>query len=167
MESPAVVQAAIAKIKLRAILIGLVIHAGLVAAVVGVALLPRPEGMELAHWLTIGGLVGIYGGLALGILMVVLPLMTTIRRVRKLLQWRDWILDELPRIVALMPSVLEAIRAFFQALARGGTVFSAMGEAAKQAGQAAPPAPGAAPGMTTEMPPAPGAAGQKPPQSVA
>src|SRR5581483_9344345 len=121
----------LSKLKFRAVLLALLIHAGLIAAVVGVVLLPRPEGLEASHWLTIGGLAAIYGGLLLGVLMIVLPLTSTIRRVKRLLRWRDWILDELPRIIALLPSVLEAIRAFFDSLSKG-TVSSAMYEAARQ-----------------------------------
>jgi hypothetical protein len=138
-------------IKLRAVFVALSIHAGLIAAIAGLTTLPRPDGLETAHWLAIGGLAGVYGGMVLGILMVVLPLSSLIRRIRKLMRWRDWILDELPRIIALLPSVLEAIRAFFQALSRGGTVFSAMGEAAKQAGTQ----PGGSPGVQPAPAPAP------------
>jgi hypothetical protein len=159
----------LSKIRFRAVIIALLIHAGLIAAVVGLVLLPRPEGLEASHWLTIGGLVGIYGGLLLGILMIVLPLLSTIRRVRRLLRWRDWILDELPRIVALLPSVLEAIRAFFESLSKGGSVSSAMYEAARQAEKSGnSPAAPAAPGMTVDVNVnVPNPSGQKPPHSVA
>jgi len=127
------VQAILDRIKIRAIIVAVIIHLGLIAAVVGLSILPHPDGLEAGHWLAIGGVAGVYGGMVLGILMVVLPLASTIRRVRKLLQWREWILAELPRIISLLPQVLEAIRAFFESLAKGGTVQSAMGEAARQA----------------------------------
>jgi hypothetical protein len=170
VESPAeIAQEMVNKIKLRAIFIAIVIHLGLISAIVGLVMLPRPEGMELSHWLTLAGLAGVYGGLALGILMVVLPLASTIRRVRRVLQWRDWILDELPRIIALLPSVLEAIRAFFESLSKGGTVYSAMSDAAKQAAREGNGTPAATPGMTVDVKvdvPSPGT-GQKPPHSVA
>jgi len=106
----------------------------------------------------------------LGIFMVIWPLISLIRRVRKLMRWRDWILDELPRIVALLPSVLEALRAFFQSLANGGTVVSAMSDAAKQAQQqqAVHPAPGQ--GQGQGMPQTPTSVpvpGPKPPHEAA
>jgi hypothetical protein len=148
--STPVVQQILTRIKVRAVAVVVVIHLGVFAAIYGVATLPRPDGMELSHWLTLGGLGGIYGGMWLAIFFVVWPLQNLVRRIRRLLSWRDWILDELPRILAALPAVLEAIRAFFQSLSKGGTVQSAMSEAATRAAStAASPVPGVQPGMTT------------------
>jgi hypothetical protein len=144
-----VVQAVLNRIRNRALFVVAVIHLGVLSAVYGVATLPRPEGMELAHWLTLGGLAAIYGGFWLAIFFVVWPLQNLIRRIRRLLRWRDWILAELPRIISLLPAVLEAIRAFFHSLSKGGTVQSAMGEAARQASETPV---NSAPGMTVTNP---------------
>ncbi len=134
------IQGVLSALKLRAIFVFVVIHAGLLAAVYGIASLPKPSGMETSHWLALGGLIGVYGGMVLAVFFVVWPLANLVRRIRRLLRWRDWILDELPRIIKLLPEVLEAIRAFFQSLAQGGTVASAMKDAAEQTERPAPEA---------------------------
>jgi hypothetical protein len=139
-----VIQSVLSAIKLRAALVFVVIHAGLVSAIYGVASLPKPNGMESSHWLALGGLAGVYGGMVLAVFLVVWPLASLVRRIRKLLRWRDWILDELPRIIKVLPEVLEAIRAFFQSLAKGGTVASAMKDASEQA-ERSPAVPSARP----------------------
>ena len=94
----------------RSALVFLVIHAGLIASVYGLATFPKTEEFRTAWLCLVWGFAGLYGGLLLGVVFVVWPLWVWVRRIRKILRWRDWILKELPEILALLPAVIQKIR---------------------------------------------------------
>lgn len=103
---------AVKKFTTRSALVFLVIHAGLVLAVYGLASIPHsgdPAAVNAWRFL-LAGIAGLYGGVVLGAFFVIWPLYSLVRKVRKILRWREWILQELPRILALIPSVVQAFR---------------------------------------------------------
>jgi hypothetical protein len=128
------VQRYLRKIKLRALLVFSLIHGGLILSVYGLASVPRPEGMEGAHWLLLAGIAGLYGGIVYGVFSIVWPLVILIRTVNRLRDWKSWILVELPRILALIPPAFEAIRQAFGGLARAEAPRAAAGQGAASSG---------------------------------
>ena len=106
------IQSYLSAIKIRALFVFLAIHTGLILAIFGLASLPKPDGMETGHWLLLSGIIGLYGGMVLGGFFIVWPLVNIVRKVRRLMQWREWILEELPKILAMIPTVVEAFRGF-------------------------------------------------------
>lgn len=90
------------------------IHAGLVLAVYGLAMLPRTEATSTSWWVLASGIASLYGALVLAAFFVIWPLFTLARKVRQVLRWKEWLLKELPALLALVPTV---VLAFKQAIA--------------------------------------------------
>jgi hypothetical protein len=102
---------ALSAIKVRAwICVGL-LHLGLLVAAASLALAVH-DGGQASPW-TLGGLgAGIlvmYGAFAASVLSVWLPVRPWLRRYQRAREWREWILHELPTLLALIPVLVSAI----------------------------------------------------------
>ncbi|MEW6056293.1 MAG: hypothetical protein AB1540_06735 [Bdellovibrionota bacterium] len=100
--------------KLKSAFVVAVVNLGLIFAIYGFATVPKPQGFEPSHWFLLVGICGIYGGIFLGLFFVLWPLVSMALKIRQILRWREWILKELPTILALIPTVVESLRKAFQ-----------------------------------------------------
>ncbi len=98
------------KLRLRTALVIGVSHLGLAVSIYALIEL-RASGapVHLVYTLALG-VVGIYSGLVLGLAFVVLPILSWVRTARKLMNWKEWILDELPTILAQVPKWIDAFQ---------------------------------------------------------
>lgn len=98
------------QIKLKAYLVFGLVHAGLILSIYGLVRASEfiPKGLAL-HWL-IAGVALFYAGFLFAALSIYLPVRPWLSRANRLRQWRQWILQELPTILALIPIVLQAIQ---------------------------------------------------------
>lgn len=97
-------------IRFRAAGVFLTVHAGLILAVYGLASLPRDQVPDSTWWVLALGLGALYGGWCLAAFWVIWPLYGMVMQVKRLMKWREWILEELPKIIALIPTVMEAAK---------------------------------------------------------
>lgn len=56
----------------------------------------------------------LYGSFMLGIFYLLWPVYSVYRKIQELLRWRDWILTELPRVIAMIPALIQALREGFE-----------------------------------------------------
>lgn len=110
------VDAILQKIKLRIILVFLTLHLGLVFAVYGLAAASREVTLGSTYWYILIGIFLLYGGALMGALFVFLPVYSVSKKIRKLLNWREWILKELPQMISLIPSVVSGFKEAMQKL---------------------------------------------------
>lgn len=97
-------------LKWRAAWVFCTVHAGLIAAVYGLATLNQYAVPASVKW-TLGLALGaLYGGWFLAAFFVVWPLYSVVQKIRRIMKWRTWILEELPKIIALIPTLVEAIK---------------------------------------------------------
>lgn len=110
-------RALLRRLAIRAFIVFCLIHLGLVLAVYGLASMPRTPETLLSWRLLAGGVSALYGALLLSAFFVIWPLFQLVRKVRQILRWKDWILNELPKIIALIPALAQAIRQAFSSSA--------------------------------------------------
>ena len=55
----------------------------------------------------------LYGSFMLGVFYLLWPVYSVYRKIQELLRWRDWVLTELPRIIAMIPALIQALREGF------------------------------------------------------
>ena len=98
-------------LQFRAAVVFGLIHLGLVASLVSLVQVAR-SGVETSvlYWM-IGSIVGLYGGVLAGVFFVVWPALPWIRRARRVMQWREVLLSDLPKLIALVPVILQLVRA--------------------------------------------------------
>ena len=97
-------------LKLRAFIVGILVHLGLLFSVIALVQAARSGAdTSLLYWLA-AGITGFYGGFLTAVFFVVWPLLPWIRRARRILQWREWILEEIPKLMALVPVILQLIK---------------------------------------------------------
>lgn len=97
-------------IKLKAALIFLLIHVGLVTAVYCVARLSGSMGMDQTLGFLLAGILILYFGILLGIYFVMAPLIPWIRRTQQVSHWTDRLLKDLPTLVENLPKIIDAVR---------------------------------------------------------
>ncbi len=98
-------------LQFRAAIVFAMIHLGLVAALVALVQEARAGVDTGALYWMIAGIVGLYGGVLAGVFFVVGPALPWVRRARRVMTWKDWVLDDLPKLVALIPVFIALIRA--------------------------------------------------------
>jgi hypothetical protein len=97
-------------IRLRALVVAVLVHLGLGLSLAGLIQAAR-SGVESSalSWL-IAGTILLYGSFLLAAFLIVWPILPWIRKARRLFQWREWILDELPRLLALLPALIQVLK---------------------------------------------------------
>jgi hypothetical protein len=97
-------------IKARALVCVCLIHVGLILSLIG---LSREGVSQLGGW-TLGfmlaGTLVMYGGFLLAALSVWAPMRPWIKRYQRAREWREWILHELPTVLALIPVLMTALK---------------------------------------------------------
>ncbi len=94
-------------IKVKALLVFFIIHVGFAFALYSMFKLwsegtfPQPH---VLYTLTFGTLA-LYGGMCLGLFFVYLPVAPWIRRANRIKHWKEWIIQELPTLLALVPII--------------------------------------------------------------
>ena len=98
------------RLKLRTALVVCLIHLGL--AISAYALIELRLSGAPAHlvYLATLGICGIYGGILLGTAFIVFPILSWVKTARKLLRWKEWILDELPGLIAQVPKWIDTFK---------------------------------------------------------
>lgn len=56
----------------------------------------------------------------IGLYLLCWPLYSIYRKINYLLRWRDWILSELPKVIALIPTIIQALKKGFNEQADQG-----------------------------------------------
>jgi hypothetical protein len=102
-------------LKLRVVLVALVLHAGLLCAIAGLTSLPEPLDGHSSR-LLVAGVAALYGAFVLAVAFIVIPAWPWVRRAQRLTHWREWIVEELPKIMAAIPVIIQFIRALRSAL---------------------------------------------------
>lgn len=104
----------IGAIKARALMCVFLVHAGLALAVVAfVRESGRDGGIALSSGtlgLLLGGVVVMYCGFLMAALSVWLPLRPWFKRYQRARDWRNWVLHELPTLLALLPVLITALK---------------------------------------------------------
>jgi hypothetical protein len=100
-------------LKLRAVIVLLVLHAGLAFSVYGLWGQSWDDASVRAQLI---GLTGLYGSFLLGVAFIAVPLYPWIRRAQRLARWRELLLEELPAIIAAIPAFLETLRSLRHAI---------------------------------------------------
>lgn len=109
------VQTLLKGIAWRAAFVLVIIHAGLISSVYGLATLPRTDDLQLSWMFLAWGLGGLYGGMLLGIFFVLWPMWKIYQQVRRMMRWREWILESLPMILAQLPMILQKVAEMWKA----------------------------------------------------
>ena len=97
------------RIQVRAAMVVLLVHAGLILSIIGLASAPREQMGASFHYL-LAGVIGLYGGIFLAAFFVIWPLYSLVQKARYLMRWREWIWDELPRLIAYLPTLIDMFR---------------------------------------------------------
>ncbi len=97
------------RIQFRAAMVILLVHVGLILSIVGLASAPREQMGASFHYL-LAGVISLYGGIFMAAFFVVWPLYSLVQKARYLMRWREWIWDELPKLIAYLPTLLEMFR---------------------------------------------------------
>lgn len=100
----------------RSLFVVVLLQGGLVLSIYALATLAQNESIYgTSLWYSLlGGVILLYGGIMLGVFYLLWPIYSVYRKIQNLLRWRDWILTELPKIIALMPSLIQALRDGFE-----------------------------------------------------
>lgn len=109
-------RAILRRLAIRASIVFLLLHVGLIFAVFGLASLPRTEETATTWWILAGGISALYGAMVLSGFFLVWPLFRLARRIRQILWWKNLIMKELPEIIAMIPKLAQAIREAFGAV---------------------------------------------------
>lgn len=106
----------IGAIKARAIVCVCLVHLGLILAIAAlISETTRNGGTQLsASTLALleGGVLIMYSGFLFAVLSVWMPLRPWLKRYQRMRHWREWILHELPTILALVPVLVTALKLF-------------------------------------------------------
>jgi hypothetical protein len=94
----------IRSIKLKTYFTFALIHFGLFFSVYWFFKLSELQMSHPEYWhYALFGSVAMYGGVVAGALFLYIPLAPWIRRIGRLLNWRNWLIEELPTLIALVP----------------------------------------------------------------
>lgn len=103
----------LSKLKWKAATIFFGVHAGLFLGLYGVFQLQEPGGgFHPAFPWVMGSVIAAYCSFWLACFFVYAPLAPWITRARSLLNWRHWILSELPTLITMVPIVVGLIQAW-------------------------------------------------------
>ena len=104
-------QAVQAAVKKRAILVFLLIHAGLVLGIYALARTTVPNGWDETTIVFCAAVVCLYGGVVLGLAFIIWPLLPVIRRVQKADHWAERLVRDLPFFLEQLPKIVAAVQA--------------------------------------------------------
>jgi hypothetical protein len=107
------------RIVLVFVLVFVLVQGGALVAAFGLASMPRTPETTAAWNLLAVGLGTLYGAFLISALFLVLPLMKLARRIRQFLSWKDWVLRELPQIIAALTTLLPPLIAAVKAALKG------------------------------------------------
>ncbi len=138
-------------LQFRAAIVFAMIHLGLVASLVALVQEARAGVDTGALYWMIAGIVGLYGGVLAGVFFVVGPALPWVRRARRVMTWKDWVLDDLPKLVALIPVFIALIRAARGAWESFTSEGSANSASTGQAPSAGKPSTGPTPDSYREL----------------
>lgn len=106
----------IAKIKFRAVLVLLIIHAGFAIGLAMIFQMAEHGAPKHVMYGTLTGLATIYLGLWLGAFFVLQPFMPWFRRVRMIMEWKFLLMEQWPLLIKALPEILESVTALVQAV---------------------------------------------------
>ena len=99
-------QSILAVIRIRALVVFLLVHAGLAFGIFGLARVSYPNGWDGTAVLFLVSILCLYGGFLLSVLFVLLPLLPWLRRAQRVEHWSERLIEELPQIIAAFRSLL-------------------------------------------------------------
>jgi hypothetical protein len=105
----------ISKIIRRLVFVFVLTQAGLIGGIYSLTLISQNEAIygTTVWYILLSSLILLYGGFMMGLYFLCWPLYTIYRKINTFLRWRDWIITELPKIIALIPSMIQAIKRGF------------------------------------------------------
>jgi hypothetical protein len=98
-------------VKIRTAVVILVIHAGLVLAILGLARQSAMVGWDANLNLMMVGTLCLYGGFLLAVLFVLVPLLPWIRRAKRVEHWSERLMRDLPLLIENLPKIVAAFQA--------------------------------------------------------
>jgi hypothetical protein len=98
-------------VKIRAVIVFILVHAGLMIALSGLLKQQYALGWDSASTLLAIGVGLLYGGFALGVFMIVAPIWPWVRRARRMEELTAWVIRDLPVLLEQLPKVIAAVKA--------------------------------------------------------
>ena len=102
-------------LKLKALIVFALIHAGLILGIITVSRSSFPGGWDLTSSLFLASIICLYGGFILAVLFVLIPLLPWLKRAQKVETWTDRLMRDIPIILAQVPQVIALIQALVSA----------------------------------------------------
>lgn len=99
-------------IKIKSLFVFLIIHAGALLSAYGLASLP-PSLDQRTWYFLLTGVSALYGGVLIATFFILWPVYSLMKTVRKILDWKNWLLHDLPQIIAVIPPLVQTIRSTF------------------------------------------------------
>lgn len=106
----------IQKLVRRSLLVFILLQCGLIGSIYSLTLMSQNDAIygTPIWYIMVTSTSLLYGGCMLGLFFLIWPLYSIYRKIKTLLRWREWILMELPKLIALIPSLIDSLRKGFQ-----------------------------------------------------
>lgn len=100
----------------RSLVIFVLLQAGFILAIYVIAQLANDSNIYgTTNWYLLLSALGFLAlAVFLSVFFILSPIYSLMQKIKELILWRDWLLNELPKFVAMLPTIIKAIREGFE-----------------------------------------------------